>query len=67
LTPLLICFALAGCELVADFDRSKIPQTRMDAGHRSDAGRGPDSQVSDAASMLDAAATDDDGGQDAGR
>jgi hypothetical protein len=49
---------LIGCELIADFDRSKIPVS--DAGS-ADAGRATDAAVS-----KDAAANDDAGDEDAG-
>jgi hypothetical protein len=38
LTLMLLCFALAGCELVANFDRAKIPGNYTDAGAH-DAGK----------------------------
>ncbi|MFI5307656.1 MAG: hypothetical protein ACHQ53_09905 [Polyangiales bacterium] len=49
-----LCCALYGCELVANFDRSKIPTAHPDAGAH-DAGR--DAAANDAAAS-DGAASD---------
>lgn len=59
---LVLGFALGGCELVANFDRSKIPSAHPDAGKR-DAGH-----VTDAGTPRDAASEEDAGalGMDAG-
>ena len=58
---MLICSALAGCELVANFDRGKIPQAHPDAG-KHDAGPTRDAgTAADAAAPADAAALDDGG------
>jgi hypothetical protein len=68
---LLLLLGSAGCELVADFDRSKIPVAHRDAGPARDAGHAAD--ASDGAMNMptsrDAAAAGDDGGaeSDAGR
>ena len=54
-----VCCASYGCELVANFDRGKIPTTHKDAGARDaghDAGK-TDAAASDAAAS-DAAASD---------
>jgi hypothetical protein len=57
----LLCFALAGCELVANFDRSKIPQAHADAG-KHDAGSKVDAgTAADAAPPADAETLDDGG------
>ena len=59
LALVLLCSALTGCELIADFDRDKIPQEE---------GRGPDGGSveipEDAGSMPpeDAGMSDEDGG-----
>lgn len=51
------CALLSGCELVADFDRSKIP--------RADAGSGPgDGSVPDDGSIIDPPPPDEDSGSD---
>jgi hypothetical protein len=59
LTGLVLVLSLAGCELVADFDRGKIPQPHRDAGRTgaagSDTGKPP----------ADDAATPNDGGEEA--
>jgi hypothetical protein len=58
---MLLCFALAGCELVANFDRGKIPAAHLDAGTH-DAGPKRDAgSVADAAPLADAEALDDAG------
>ena len=58
--------ALSGCELVADFDRSKIPmpiKPSVDAGRDDeDSGQAPDDAGQDAG--LDAAALPDASGED---
>jgi hypothetical protein len=57
LALMLICSSLAGCELVTNFDRGKIPIARPDAGKKAavhkDAGTG-DAAVGDAAAGQDA-------------
>lgn len=68
---MLIGLWLSGCELVADFDRSKIPQAHADAGARdagraTDASHATDAKVADGAAITDAASSDDGGGDDAG-
>jgi hypothetical protein len=67
-TLTLLCFALMGCELIADFDRSKIPDERpgSDGGGDEDAAA-PDGAVDedaaiDAGEDDDAGASDDDAG-----
>jgi len=52
---MLLCVAVTGCELIADFDRSKIPDDRP----RMDASTDEDAAVSDSA-------VDDDAAVDAG-
>jgi len=54
------CCALYGCELVANFDRGKIPSAQKDAGTKTkahDAGNG-DSGAADAGTARDAAQSD---------
>ena len=67
LAALALACATAGCELVADFDRDKIPEPPRDASFDEDASFGNPSR--DAGK--DAAPSDDDGGEtsdeDAGR
>ncbi len=65
---MLLCIAVTGCELIADFDRSKIPddRPRMDASSNEDAAVS-DSAVDedaavDAGEDEDAGATDEDAG-----
>jgi hypothetical protein len=72
-TLTLLCFVLAGCELIADFDRSKIPDEPpagdSGIGEDEDAAE-PDSAVGgDASSEEDASPGDEDAGpgdEDAG-
>jgi hypothetical protein len=61
---MLLCIAATGCELIADFDRSKIPDERpgMDAGGDEDAAV-PDSSVDEDAT-IDAGADEDAGSSD---
>ena len=61
---MLLCSALIGCELVADFDRSKIPDDRpgRDAGGERDGSTPPVDAGRDAAS--DDAGPDEDAGSD---
>jgi hypothetical protein len=58
LTLLLLCSALTGCELIADFDRSKIPDDSPGLDGGDDAG-------DDAAADRDASTVPEDGGPDA--
>jgi hypothetical protein len=57
-----LCFALTGCELIADFDRSKIPDERPGAD-----GGDEDAAVDDDAAVMDGAVDEDatiDAGED---
>lgn len=59
---LSLCGLLSGCELIADFDRSKIPR---DAGMSTpDAGPGPAPDAAVDASVEDDAGAEDDAGDD---
>jgi hypothetical protein len=67
LTLTLLCFALSGCELIADFDRSKIPDERPDSDASMDEdAAAPDSAVDGDASIDEDAGPDDEGDEDAG-
>jgi hypothetical protein len=61
LALMLVCFSLVGCELVANFDRSKVPSAHADAG-------APDAGAPDAGEQHDAApiVSDDAGNEDGG-
>ena len=61
LALMLVCSTLAGCELVANFDRGKIPQAHPDAGKRDAGPKGDAGMPSDAAPPTDAEALDDGG------
>lgn len=61
-TLTLLCFALVGCELIADFDRSKIPDERP----RNDGGADEDASVTDSAVGEDATIDAGEGDADAG-
>lgn len=64
LALILLCLAVSGCELIADFDRSKIPERPAgDAGTMGDAAaRPPDAGRADAGTQD--ASTDEDAGED---
>jgi hypothetical protein len=62
-----LCFALMGCELIADFDRSKIPDERPGADGGDEDAAAVDGAVDedatvDAGEDDDAGASDEDGG-----
>jgi hypothetical protein len=63
-TALFISLLASGCELVADFDRSKIPGNAPDSGVTTPPPPGDD-DVEDAGT-IDARTTDASGAEDAG-
>jgi len=55
---LAIVLGLLGCELVADFDRTKIPRTHADAGPDGSTPDVPDADVPDTGPAVDASSED---------